>query len=534
MNRYLKKHCGSLMTAIVFSTIYSAVYVGVSVLLQRMIDLSILGNIKSAFILAAGYAIIVAIVCGLQVVSKVKLNQDLIRDIRSDIVTKILNKDTLEYEKHKESDYVSLVQNDVKKIEDSYIETIINIVINALMMILSIILLTRYSWVFTAIMFVMTGLMFVIPTLVSKMLSKATIEHSKAQEVMTEGLTEVVSGYEVAKSFQKEDYTISKFEKCNSFLLKKAKKFSLLTQMNNSISLVLILVMQSVICIMAGFFIYKGKLSVGSMAGVIQLSSTITQPIFQLFALIPALKALEPIWKKIEDYTKASETKIYEPVQSCRWNKITFEDASFAYPDDPKTVLSGINLELERGQKYLIIGESGAGKSTLINMICGNYAPKAGRILIDGKSVSGAGEALRRVTAVVWQKVFLFNESIKDNILMGSSDADKLKDALKEARIDDMVSEKGLDYKVGSDGNLLSGGQKQRIAIARALFADRDIIVLDEGISALDSNTATEIEDALLSREGQTLISISHHISPEMRARYDRVIMLKDGTIEYA
>ena len=117
---------------------------------------------------------------------------------------------------------------------------------------------------------------------------------------------------------------------------------------------------------------------------------------------------------------------------------------------------------------------------------------------------------------------------------MGSSDADKLKDALKEARIDDMVSEKGLDYKVGSDGNLLSGGQKQRIAIARALFADRDIIVLDEGISALDSNTATEIEDALLSREGQTLISISHHISPEMRARYDRVIMLKDGTIEYA
>ena len=93
-------------------------------------------------------------------------------------------------------------------------------------------------------------------------------------------------------------------------------------------------------------------------------------------------------------------------------------------------------------------------------MICGNYAPLGGRILFDGKAVESAMETLKRNTAVVWQNVFLFNESIKNNILMGATDEKELGDVIKEARIAEMVMDKGIDYEVGSDGSLLSGGQK--------------------------------------------------------------------------
>ncbi|WP_192575609.1 ABC transporter ATP-binding protein [Butyrivibrio fibrisolvens] len=534
MKKYLKKNVGSLILAIVFAIAYAGAFVGISLLLQEIIDIALAGEIRKATIISACYIAAFSFVCFMQALSQVRLNQKIAGEIRSTIVGKILKKDTLSFEKYKGSDYISLVQNDVKKIEDGYIETILSIVSAIAMLVMAVIVITRYSWVFTAFMFGMTLVMFVVPTIFTKKLSAATLEFSKAQENMTEGLTEVVSGYEVVKSFQKEDYATAKFEKCNSLLMKRAKTFGLVKQINSSTSSTLMFSMQMVICLLAGYFIYAGKISYGSTVGVIQASGCFCQPLFQLFALIPAIRALTPIWEKIEEYTAVENDEIEVSIPKKDWNRISFEDISFAYPGEEKTVLSDISLSIDKGKKYLIVGESGAGKTTLINMICGNYAPLGGRILFDGKAVESAMETLKRNTAVVWQNVFLFNESIKNNILMGATDEKKLGDVIKEARIAEMVMDKGIDYEVGSDGNLLSGGQKQRIAIARALFADRDIIVLDEGISALDKETALEIEDTLLKRKGQTLISISHHVLPEMRAKYDEIIELKDGTIRIA
>ncbi|SFQ44086.1 ABC transporter [Lachnospiraceae bacterium XBB1006] len=136
---------------------------------------------------------------------------------------------------------------------------------------------------------------------------------------------------------------------------------------------------------------------------------------------------------------------------------------------------------------------------------------------------------MQRLSSGVWQNVYLFNESIKDNILMGDEEKDDIPQVLREAALVDVTKEKGLDFIVGTNGDQLSGGQKQRIAIARALHAKKDILILDEGFSALDSEMGEKIERELLSKSDQTIISISHHASLDVRSLYDEIIEVRNG-----
>lgn len=538
MKEYGKKHLWEFIWAGVTAILFSAVFVGISVILQEAIDFAIAGNLEKAIWLLVGFTIVFAVVYLLQAFSLVNLNQKIIGEIRESIVKKILHKDTMEFKEHMETDYISLIQNDVKKIEDTYLDTLFSILIASAQLILAIVVMTHYSWVFTVVMLGMTALMFLVPAIFSKKLAGATEEVSKAQQTMTEGFSEVVYGYEVIKSFQKEKYRLSVFEGRNQLMRKKAKKLELWKQANGGVSNVLAFMMQMVICVLAGWFICNGKMSYGSMVGVIQVSGNITNPLFQLFTWIPIIKSFEPIWEKLALYTKCNEVEESESVNvhdgdesKKEWNEIVLKNVEFAYPNEEKQALVDINVKIERGKKYLIVGESGGGKSTLINVLCGNFIPQAGEVLIDGTLQNNTSGLLKRMSSVVWQNIFLFNERIVDNILMGDKKSEWLDRVLKRTKMEDVVNEKGLDFIVGSNGDLLSGGQKQRIAIARALYVQKDMLVLDEGLSALDPNTAKEIETSILEDKKITVISISHHVTPDLLEQYDGVWEVKDGEV---
>ncbi len=539
MKKYGKRHLWEFIWAGVTAVLFAAAMVGISVVLQEAIDAAIVGELKSAVGMLAVFTAVFAIVYLLQAFSLVNLNQKIIGEIRGDIVSKILRKDTQEFKEHSETDYMSLLQNDVKKMEDTYLDTLFSVVIAGAQLVLGIAVMTYYSWVFTVVMLGMTALMFLVPAGFSKKLAKATEEVSAAQAILTEGFSEAVYGYEVIKSFQKETYRLSVFEERNQFMRKKARKLELWKQANGGVSNVLAFAMQMVICVLAGWFICNGKMSYGSMVGVIQVSGSITNPLFQLFAWIPVIKSFDPIWEKIEVYTKcngAGKTEEHvilekEAANNNSWNEIELKNVAFSYPDAEKQVLSDVNLKIERGKKYLIVGESGGGKSTLINVLCGNFIPQAGEILVNGTADKKSGSLLKQLSAVVWQNIFLFNESIADNILMGDKKNEWLEQVVKRTKMEEVADEKGLAFIVGSNGDLLSGGQKQRIAIARALYAKKDILVLDEGLSALDPETAGAIEQDILAEKDLTVISISHHVTKELLERYDEVWEVKDGRI---
>ena len=530
MKEYLKKHRFEFAIVSFMSVLLSAIIVGISLVLQYVVDWSMEGQVKNAVILSLAFVAVLAVIYWLQASGQVHLNTKVMKEIRERIVKKILAKSNAAFKEHEETDYISLVQNDVKKIEDNYLDKLFSCIVSFTQLSFAIVVMTRYSPVFTVTMLGMTAAMFVVPAFFSKKLEKATKNVSDAQEELTSGMSEVVYGFEVTKSFHKESYREGKFSVCNNALRKMTNKLEITRALNAELSNILGFSMQMVICILAGFFIYQKKLSYGSMVGVIQVSGSITSPLFQLFSLIPALKAFKPIFEKISEYTAGEEEDAAVAEKS--WNRISLSDVSFSYdPSSENKVLKGIDLTIEKGKKYLIVGESGCGKTTLVNILAGKTLPSSGNVLIDGKATPQAGSILQRLSSGVWQNVFLFNDSIKENILMGDADEGDLSKALTTSALSDVTNEKGLDFVVGANGDQLSGGQKQRIAIARALHADKDILIMDEGLSALNEDMGERIEKALLSDPARTVISISHHASEDIRRMYDEIIELKDGKV---
>lgn len=546
MKEYGKKHWLQFVGVGLASVLLSAAMVGISLVLQYAIDFTMEGRVWEAVGMVASFLVLFAVLYGVRSAGFVSLNQKFLRDIRAEIVEKILRKDYLEFEERKESDYLSLLTNDVKKIEDDYLDTIFAILEKVVQLVLAIIVMTYYSWVFTVVMLGMTVAMFLIPSYFTKKLQDATEGFSQSQAKLTQGINEVTGGFRVIKSFRLETNRLARFAEQNNGQAQAGKKLGFLQKANETVSNVLAFTMQMVICVLAAWFIFQGKMSYGSMVGVIQVSGSITVPLFGLFSAVPGLKALKPVWEKIKVYTANSgngechtEREDAVAFKGCtgnkvdaggtganggRWQEISAEHLGFSYPGSSSEVLKDVSLTIERGKKYLIVGESGGGKSTLGKLLCGCYPVNSGKIRIDSVDVSEKRKFLQDEAAVIWQDVFLFNESIRDNICLGHGDERRLEQVLRAARLQEVVAEKGLDFTVGENGKQLSGGQRQRIAIARALYAGRNLLMLDEGFSALDPETAREIEQGLLENEELTVISISHHTDELSRKNYDSVI----------
>lgn len=547
MKEYGKKHWMKFIGVGLASVLLSAAMVGVSIVLQYAIDFTMEGRVWEAVAMVASFLVLFAVLYGVRNVGFVSLNQKFLCDIRAEIVEKILRKDYLEFEERKESDYLSLLTNDVKRIEDDYLETIFAILEKVVQLILAIIVMTYYSWVFTVVMLGMTVAMFLIPSYFTKKLQDATEGFLQSQAKLTQGINEVTGGFRVIKSFRLETNRMARFAEQNNGQAQAGKKLGFLQKANETVSNVLAFTMQMVICVLAAWFIFQGKMSYGSMVGVIQVSGSITVPLFGLFSAVPGLKALKPVWEKIKVYTANSgngechtEREDAVAFKGCtgnkvdagggagancgRWQEISAEHLGFSYPGSSSEVLKDVSLTIERGKKYLMVGESGGGKSTLGKLLCGCYPVNSGKIRMDNVDVSEKRKFLQDEAAVIWQDVFLFNESIRDNICLGHEDERRLEQVLRVARLQEVVAEKGLDFTVGENGKQLSGGQRQRIAIARALYAGRNLLMLDEGFSALDPETAREIEQGLLENEELTVISISHHTDELSRKNYDSVI----------
>lgn len=215
-------------------------------------------------------------------------------------------------------------------------------------------------------------------------------------------------------------------------------------------------------------------------------------------------------------------------------HEIKIRNLDFGYESD-KNVLKNINCTFKKNKKYAIIGESGCGKSTLIKLILGYYDTYNGSITIDNQEIKKVKyESLSKLLSIIHQNVYMFDNSIKNNILLWKEfDDQKIKSALEASGVNKFLYklEDGLDYSVGENGKNISGGEKQRVAIARSIIQNTPILVIDEGTSSLDNKTAYDIEDKLLNQEDLTIITITHKINKELLQRYDEIIVMDKGEI---
>jgi ATP-binding cassette, subfamily B, bacterial PglK len=218
-------------------------------------------------------------------------------------------------------------------------------------------------------------------------------------------------------------------------------------------------------------------------------------------------------------------------------DRVVVEDVTFAYEGTDTPAVEGIDLEIRRGQSLGIVGATGAGKSTLVDLLIGLSTPTAGRITIDGVDLRGNEPAWHRQLGMVSQEMFLLDDTLRRNIALGLPD-DEIDDArighaVRLAQLEDFVSglPEGLETYVGERGVRVSGGQRQRIAIARALYPRPEVLILDEGTSALDNLTEAALIEALAQlHEDHTIITIAHRLSSVQD--HDNIVFLRDGRIE--
>ena len=202
-----------------------------------------------------------------------------------------------------------------------------------------------------------------------------------------------------------------------------------------------------------------------------------------------------------------------------------------SYTEDSFDILKNINFEISKGDFIGIMGDSGSGKSTFLDIISGLYKNYEGEIVINGSLVDFNKESINKLVSYMPQETMLFNVSIKENIISGNDlDENKLNKVIDIAEVSEIIlnTKNGLDYKVGKNGNLLSGGQRQRIALARALYKNTEIILLDEATSSLDLNLDRKIFDKLKVLT-KTLLVTSHSISSIMDA--DTIYLFENGEI---
>jgi ATP-binding cassette subfamily B protein len=291
-----------------------------------------------------------------------------------------------------------------------------------------------------------------------------------------------------------------------------------------------------IILIAGGLFLYNGIIDWGDYSAFVVSVGLFISPVMTLINFMEQYQnGVTGFERFIEILDSAPEmdTPDATEIENIEGN-IEIRDLTYAY-DGEKDVLNGISLNIEKGKTYALVGPSGGGKTTICHLIPHFYDITSGEIFIDGREIHTIKrESLRRNIGIVQQDVYLFNSTIKENILYGRLDAtdEEVIEAAKRANIHDyiMTLEKGYDTQIGERGVRLSGGQKQRLSIARVFLKNPPILILDEATSALDNTTEIFIQAALDELcKGRTTIVVAHRLSTIKNA--DEIAVVADGKI---
>ena len=357
---------------------------------------------------------------------------------------------------------------------------------------------------------------------------------------ITNLVQENLSGIRVVKSFTREAFEIKRFEALNKEYYRKnlslgklqALFFAFLTSLTAFSLLPVVWV--------GGLSVIDGSMTVGGIAQFIVYVSMLSWPIISIGWVTSIIQRAASAQIRLNEIfnikpESTEETSGIAAMESFN-GALSFRNVHFHYPGQEKyPILNNINLDIAAGSKVAIVGATGSGKTTLVNLIPRLYEPVEGSVLLDNQNINSLSlHSLRELIGFVPQVNFLFSDTIANNINWGSrdNDADQVIEASRIAMLYDDVEDfpDGFETMLGEKGINLSGGQKQRTCIARAIAWKPKLLVLDDALSAVDTDTEARLFEALLQKlPDTTIILISHRISTVKNC--DRIIVLKNGTI---
>ncbi len=456
--------------------------------------------------------------------------------MRSDMFNKLETLPYSFYDEHETGKIMSRMTNDLMDVSELAHHGPENLLISGIMIIGSFVYLCTISVPLTLIIFACVPIMAVVSLFCRKRMRDAFAESRKSIAVINAALESSISGIRVTKAFTNADKEAEKFEKGNAqFVEARKKAYRAMAQFFSSTSFITD-VFNVVVMLAGGLFMYAGKINFGDYSAFIVSVNQFIGPVTTLINFMEQYQNGVTGFERfleIMDEQPEKESPNARDLQNVQ-GEITLDHVSFSY-DSSKEVLKDVSLNVKKGETLALVGPSGGGKTTICHLIPAFYKATGGRILIDGTDINDVTfKSLRRSIGIVQQDVFLFNGSIRENILYGRLDAtdDEVIEAAKRANIHDyvMTLPDGYDTQIGERGVKLSGGQKQRLSIARVFLKNPAILILDEATSALDNTTEILIQQALDELcKGRTTLVVAHRLSTIKNA--DEICVIANGQI---
>ncbi len=452
--------------------------------------------------------------------------QRVIRDVKNVIYKKMLTLSMDFYSKNSTGKLMSRITNDAAIIRDSistglmdlFYQPIQLLIYTAMLLVIKIYF--SIPWTLIGISLLLFALVIYPVVKIGKRLKSISRQTQEKASDITTLLHETISGVRVVKAFSMEDYEVKRFENQNQNIynlsMKATKRMTIVSPITEFVGIFCI----AIIMFVAGKGIVSGVLSAGAFATFLAAMLSLMRPIKRLTNVYSinqqAMAAAERIFEILD--TKPSVQDKADAVELSRISKgVEFKDVYFKYDD--KDVLKGISFKVPVGTVAAFVGPSGVGKTTILNILPRFYDVTGGSVLIDGIDVRDCTvKSLMAQIGIVTQETILFNDTVANNISygLGSDSIDKIMKAAKIANAHNFIMKMpdGYDTIVGERGFRLSGGEKQRLAIARAVFKDPPILILDEATSQLDTESEMLVQEAIdRMMAGRTVFVVAHRLS---------------------
>lgn len=536
MKQLTKYHKKSFYTFMIFNILVPLTNIAFAYSIKIIIDSGMSQNREALTQAILIGAIVIFIYASLNFIS-LRLRNKLVRQIMSRYKNKvfksILDRDYREFSKEKSGKFISILTENMKKIEQDYLHQYFNISKNISLMIFSLVAMFIGNWFLTLLVIIAS----IIPMMISGFIGQksASLQNSSmiAEQKYLAKVKDILAGFLVIKSFNVkeaigQDYK-NESEKLDEIYFIKGK-FDVLSNVISQLSGMIVFL----VAFGGGMYlVFGGHTTIGSVTAIVQLVNFVVMPLNEIGMGMSKFREGQATLNSFEvkDVIELQTRKTKEYFDDV----ISFSNVDFSYPNTEEKIFNNLSLQIKKGEKIAIVGMSGSGKSTLLNLLLRFYDVTSGYISIDNQDLQAiSAESLYNLMTIVQQDVYIFDDTLKANITLSQSfTEDDIKKAVQQSGLESYIleNELGLQTSCGENGSNLSGGERQRLSIARALIRKTPILLLDEATSSLDNKVTTEIENSILEIQDLTVLVVTHKLNKSMLKKYNRILFMKNGVI---
>ncbi|MCX7908100.1 MAG: ABC transporter ATP-binding protein/permease [Ignavibacteria bacterium] len=467
-------------------------------------------------------------------ITNARLEENIIRYIRNQLFLKLTTLDIKFFNSTKAGTIISTLTNDVNVVNSTTISALTGLLREVIQVILFLFLLLSISPFLSLIAFSSSIATIGILRVSTHYLRRYANRMQGAMADFTTVLQETLSGIRIIKAYNFEEKIQEKFlDKTNKYF-RSSLKFQSVISLVPSLNEIFAIIALVVVFLVGGSYVLSGNMKGEDLMLFLFALFSIMSPVATIVHNISQFQRGIVSTKRVFDILdqKVEVVSTKKAIASFK-NNIEFKNVSFAY--DSEMVLKNVNFVLEKGKKIALVGASGSGKSTIVDLVVRFYDPTYGEILLDGINIKEYDiKSYRQLFGIVSQEIILFNDTIRNNILIGNPNATE-EDIIKACKISNSYNfilklPNGLDTIIGERGVMLSGGERQRIAIARALVRNPKILIFDEATSSLDSESEKIVQEAInFSLKDKTAIIVAHRLSTITNA--DQILVFENGKI---